>query len=170
MSFYDQIDPFLPPDDEWENDYERIEDVPPELYSPLMDYRKTDMSTGNLGFCNPKITPKDYQMLCQRLQLLSNNTINRFFFDKPYSNDPDIKQFQQHCNINFYRGNWKLLKLLNELIGRELKEAEAPTFGEFPLYTSETKSPRIFFIYGKKGIFHLLFFDLDHQIFPKPLK
>lgn len=132
-----------------------------ESYTLAFAYDYTSLYQTKMCFDNPKIPTSDYHELYylkqeisikQLSELISNSSTYRF-----HPIDYSIKRkwlFDDYA------------KILNQKIRHTDDFDKLPTLYQIAVYTTENKSPRIIGFIGNYGIFHLIWFDYEHSVFP----
>lgn len=132
--------------------------------TPLIAYNYIDIDVTDYRFGQPHLDTNDIKLYFSKLKEFSALTLNELI---------DGVDYRQHFHI-YSKPNATIRGLLEKLSGKSLTHEYVPPVGQFALYTgaskadraTATKSPRIYFIVGEWGIFHILFYDPFHEINP----
>jgi hypothetical protein len=142
-------------------------------FHPKFSYTNISLDGSNLCFNNIKIDHIVFIKYFEALKELSGYTIQDFFdgsISKKYFTHFSFEQILRKKEINS-----KFLTLPKVPISKRAN-FDFPITGQFGFNCSLTdlngkiikKAPRIFFVIGKYEVFHLIFFDLDHNISHMP--
>jgi len=128
-----------------------------ENYPPIFSYKYLSLNGSRYCFDCSDIEKNDYKDL-----LFVQNQLSRESYSSLGRN------FHFHW-IRDHKPLQRVRKLFEALIKKyKISEDAIPDFFQFAVSTGPRKSPRVIGFIGKLGIFHLLFFDLDHKISPGP--
>jgi len=136
-------------------------------YTFAFAYDYISLKGGTLCFDNEIIPKDDYHELYYLKQEISSVKIVDLFTKKPH-------QYRFHSIDYSSKRDW-LFKKLAKAIGVTYKNAQQrdqlPTIYQIAVYTDEKTrtAPRIVGFFGNYGIFHLIFFDYSHSIYPNSL-
>lgn len=160
---------FLPHDDDDESfddpkyifgdEIKKICDL--EEYTPSFAFDYISMSETNLCFNCPDIPLSDFIKLFERKKEISSKSIGEII-------DSPGQEYHFH-EVNLYQKK-ELKERLKELLKTKNDKVEAlPVVYQLAVYTDNKtgKAPRIMGFFHKKGIFHLLWFDYSHSVYPK---
>ncbi len=126
-----------------------------ETLKPLFDYQYLNINTiPDYCFCKNSIPIDVYWAYFNEVKRYSNMTIKQLTKIKHFT----LSYKVSHTELQIY----KILVLGDENI--RLNNAQKPTMGHFPLWTSKEKSPRVFFLVGRMGILNILLLDYEHKI------
>jgi hypothetical protein len=151
-----------------------------------LKYKFGDDITYKIAFQNTPLIAYDYIDLdktdyCFHQKCFSNFDAKKYFAKLKEISSKKIDQLLDDYKGHFHIYNKvprNLLRLFEKVFGGDdstfLKPEIIPPFGQIALYTNPNgsdkgkgiKSPRIYFILGKFGVFHILFYDPYHEINP----
>lgn len=134
---------------------------------PLISYNYIDLGDTEYHFS---------QDCFDNLDLLSYFKQLKKFSNLLFRNLMDNSSHHDHFKIEPKVGP-KIKRLLEKVYKKPLTEKTTPLVGHFALYTNpesardtKIKSPRIFFILGKRATIHILFYDPYHEIHGRSAK
>jgi hypothetical protein len=117
------------------------------------DYLSLEQS--NLCFNNPKLQTSDYTDIFQFLKKIADKSIDDF------RNEQQIYHFHE---VPLKAD----LKTALQNIFNQNRVRDYPALYQIAVYTDNTnqKAPRIVGFFGKFAIFHIIWLDFEHSIFP----
>lgn len=135
-----------------------------ENRTPVFAYDYLSLKRTNFCFNNSTVTSGDYQYYFQVINRISKMTIGELWDSK--GND-----------LHFHRIKIEEKRDLQEKIKRALNinkitYTDFPMIAQFGIYTQNptivnAKAPRVIFLIGNYGVFHILFLDYEHQTYQK---
>jgi hypothetical protein len=141
-----------------------ISDIEDFTLTIAFDY--ISVINSNLCFDYSKIDISDYQKLFKFKKEISGIPIVSFL------DDSETKRKYHFHSIDLYRKKF-LIEPLKQLLGynKYIEVHQLPTIYQIGVYTDNTtmKAPRVLGFFGKNAIFHLLWFDYEHSIYPTKL-
>ncbi|MEA5459412.1 hypothetical protein VB796_10200 [Arcicella sp. LKC2W] len=133
-------------------------------YTLLFAFDYLSLNATKLCFNNPNISKEDFVKIYEFKQQVSTIKIGEFI------DNTKIKQRYHFHDIQVYQKT-ELKTLFERLLGKgkTFRIDQLPTLYQFAIFTDNktNKAPRIVGFFGKMGVFHALWLDYEHSIFPK---
>jgi hypothetical protein len=134
-------------------------------YTFAFAYDYISLNKTRLCFDNDKIPARDYHELYYLKQEISGVKVSDIQGEK--------RDFYRFHSIDYAeKRKWlftALAKTLNVKVTNAYERDQLPTLYQIEVYTDNVtqEAPRIVGFFGNYGIFHLVWFDYEHQIYPK---
>ena len=136
----------------------------------VVSYKYLDIGRTNYHFCQNCFDNRDIKKYFHFMKILSSIPFNKLLNEK---------KREWHLNSNDYQRDRRFREFVNNALERtsNLKIESTPSFYHFALYTNNNasnnasrstniKSPRIYFFFGKDATIYPLFYDPYHKINP----
>lgn len=138
-----------------------------EKIFPFFSYQHIDIDTTDFNFHRDEFDGKDRKIYFQKLKNYAITKVKDL---------ADESHHNEHFKI-YEDPSKKEIELVEKLLGIKITDQNMPVMGHFALYTSDfsatdheqgkkIQSPRIFFLFDKDSIIHILFYDPFHEIHP----
>jgi hypothetical protein len=130
-------------------------------YTLLFAFDYLSLNSTRYCFNNPSILAEDFIKIYEFKKLASKITI-RDFTEKDFIR----RQYHFH-HIDIFHKKF-LQELFTSLLGRKIDINKLPSLYQFAIFTDNNtlKAPRIIGFFGKRGVFHVLWLDYEHAIYP----
>lgn len=138
-----------------------------EKIFPFFSYQHIDIGTTEFNFHRDEFDGEDRKIYFQKLKRYAVTKVKELV---------DESHHNEHFKI-YENPSQKEIELAEKILGIKITDQNMPVMGHFALYTNDfnisdyeqgkkNRSPRIFFLFDKDSIIHILFYDPFHEIHP----